>query len=185
MSTRAKIIELAQDMSMSSGFNGFSYRDIANELGIKPAAIHYHFPKKDDLGVAIAKDYYDQDIVTLTDSRQNQEPTERIQTFKHLFTGLIKRRRLCLFVVVETGRNEVPEEMVARANEFTVYALDWLQETFAEGAERGQFKLSRAPRELANELYLLCFGALIFSYNCGDLEGFEKIFENWSAQNLQ
>ncbi|MGO9147870.1 MAG: TetR/AcrR family transcriptional regulator [Desulfomonilia bacterium] len=51
--TRSKIIDLGEKLLLVQGFNGFSYADIAVSLGIKNAAIHYHFPAKCDLGLAI------------------------------------------------------------------------------------------------------------------------------------
>ncbi|MFC7669875.1 TetR/AcrR family transcriptional regulator [Hymenobacter humi] len=51
--TRTRIVDLAENLLLERGFNAFSYQHIARKLGVKPAAIHYHFPSKDDLGTAI------------------------------------------------------------------------------------------------------------------------------------
>ena len=50
--TRAQIMDRAGHLLMSRGFNGFSYRDISSFLGIKNAAVHYHFRSKADLALA-------------------------------------------------------------------------------------------------------------------------------------
>jgi AcrR family transcriptional regulator len=47
--TREQIIDTAFKLLLQRGMNGFSYRDIAGPLGVKNAAIHYHFPSKTDL----------------------------------------------------------------------------------------------------------------------------------------
>ena len=51
--TREQIMDRAADLLMSHGFNGFSYSDISSYLGVKNAAVHYHFPAKTDLALAL------------------------------------------------------------------------------------------------------------------------------------
>ncbi|MCB9111119.1 MAG: TetR/AcrR family transcriptional regulator [Anaerolineales bacterium] len=55
--SKRTILNLAESLLQDKGFNGFSYANIASELGVKNAAIHYHFPSKEDLGVAVIKRY--------------------------------------------------------------------------------------------------------------------------------
>ncbi|XLM19461.1 TetR/AcrR family transcriptional regulator, partial [Chromobacterium piscinae] len=55
--TRKRILDLAEELLLTRGFNGFSYQHISSELGVRNAAIHYHFPKKNDLGVALIQRY--------------------------------------------------------------------------------------------------------------------------------
>ena len=56
--TREQILHHATHLLMSRGYNGFSYRDISTELGVKNAAIHYHFPAKADLALALVHEYH-------------------------------------------------------------------------------------------------------------------------------
>lgn len=55
--TREAILACAEQLLQARGFNGFSYQHIAAQLQIRPAAIHYHFPSKDDLGAALVRRY--------------------------------------------------------------------------------------------------------------------------------
>lgn len=55
--TRERILDTAVQLFQQRGFNGFSYKDIAGPLGIRNAAIHYHYPAKGDLGAAIIEKY--------------------------------------------------------------------------------------------------------------------------------
>ncbi len=54
-----QILDAAERMARTGGYNAFSFREIAKEVGIKAASVHYHFPGKQDLGAAIAKRYTD------------------------------------------------------------------------------------------------------------------------------
>ncbi len=55
--TREAILALALDLLQARGFNAFSYQHIADRLGIRKAAVHYHFPTKADLGLALVAHY--------------------------------------------------------------------------------------------------------------------------------
>src|ERR1700722_7592562 len=48
--TASAILDIAERLVQCRGFNGFSYADIAAELGITKASLHYHFPGKAELG---------------------------------------------------------------------------------------------------------------------------------------
>lgn len=50
MDMREQILTSAQRLVQQRGFNGFSYADIADEVGIRKASLHHYFPTKTDLG---------------------------------------------------------------------------------------------------------------------------------------
>ena len=55
MSTNAReaILEAAKRTAQAHGYSGLNFRELAAEVGIKGASIHYHFPTKADLGAAV------------------------------------------------------------------------------------------------------------------------------------
>ena len=55
--TAEQILDLAETLIQTRGYSAFSYQDIADDLGIRKASIHYHFPSKTDLGVAVVDRY--------------------------------------------------------------------------------------------------------------------------------
>jgi TetR/AcrR family transcriptional repressor of nem operon len=57
--TNRAISDLAESLLQDKGFNDFSYAHIASELGVKNAAIHYHYPTKEDLSCAVVQRYRD------------------------------------------------------------------------------------------------------------------------------
>ncbi len=40
------ILDVAEQLAQTRGYNGFSYADIAAQLGVTKASLHYHFPLK-------------------------------------------------------------------------------------------------------------------------------------------
>ena len=55
--TRDEILKVASHLLQTRGFSAFSYAHIAETLNVKPAAIHYHFPTKTDLGLALIEKF--------------------------------------------------------------------------------------------------------------------------------
>ena len=51
--TAARILDVAERLVQTRGFNGFSYADVASELDVTKASLHYHFPGKAELGQAL------------------------------------------------------------------------------------------------------------------------------------
>ena len=52
-----RILDIAERLAQTRGFNGFSYADIAEELAVTKASLHYHFRSKADLGQALIVRY--------------------------------------------------------------------------------------------------------------------------------
>src|SRR5580704_1896558 len=55
--TATAILDIAERLVQRRGFNGFSYADIAADLGITKASLHYHFAGKAELGEALIERY--------------------------------------------------------------------------------------------------------------------------------
>ncbi|MEO1520065.1 MAG: TetR/AcrR family transcriptional regulator [Cyanobacteria bacterium J06633_2] len=57
--TAQKILDVAQDIVRRHGYSAFSYADISQQVGIRKASIHYHFPSKDELVKRLVMRYRD------------------------------------------------------------------------------------------------------------------------------
>ena len=55
--TTTRILDVAERLVQTRGFNGFSYADIAVQLGITKASLHYHFATKAELGRTLIARY--------------------------------------------------------------------------------------------------------------------------------
>ena len=57
--TAERLMGLAEAHIRDAGYGGFSFRDLAAELGIKSASVHHHFPTKATMAAAVARRYGD------------------------------------------------------------------------------------------------------------------------------
>ena len=74
MDMREHILASAQRLAQQRGFNGFSYADIAEEVGIRKASLHHYFPTKTDLGLALIEVYstqFDSALLRISGSPSN------------------------------------------------------------------------------------------------------------------
>ena len=70
--TRTKILDLAELAIRRGGFDAASHRDLAGQIGIKSASVHYHYPTKSDLGVAVVERYKEKVLGALGEPNQKQ-----------------------------------------------------------------------------------------------------------------
>ena len=63
--TKQRIMDAARPTVQAHGYSGLSFRELAKEIGIKSASIHHHFPSKADLGVALARRYWEDSAAAL------------------------------------------------------------------------------------------------------------------------
>src|SRR5215510_11884222 len=98
--TAARILDVAERLAQVRGFNGFSYADIAVELGITKAALHYHFAGKADLGLALIARYASRftEALAAIDAGGGAAPgpARRLAEYAALYLRVIQDGRMCL-----------------------------------------------------------------------------------------
>src|SRR3989442_14712284 len=83
--TREEIFNSAEELWQRRGYNGFSYHHIAVQLGIRNAAIHYHFPSKENLGVALIQRYRNRFREWFVQARKTENAWARLQSYFNLY----------------------------------------------------------------------------------------------------
>jgi TetR/AcrR family transcriptional repressor of nem operon len=93
--TREQVLDVAERLAQTRGFNGFSYADIAAELGITKASLHYHYPTKTDLGCAIIDRYGKQFRAALDQISTTGRPaSQQLDAYVGLYGGVLRNNRL-------------------------------------------------------------------------------------------
>lgn len=129
-----RIIESAENQARSGGYNAFSFREIAKEIGIKSASIHYHFPTKADLATELAKRYtekFSQHLQAISGSKKNLHG--KLTAYAELFYSALKTdQKMCLCGLFAAEMNVLPEDVKAETRLFFEANLKWLQNLLAE-----------------------------------------------------
>ena len=110
--TATRILDVAEELVQTRGFNGFSYADVAAELGITMASLHYHFAGKAELGQALIERYAARFVAALEaiDASGGDAPAKLGAYAAHL-RRRPARKRMCLCGMLAADYDTLPEPM--------------------------------------------------------------------------
>jgi TetR/AcrR family transcriptional repressor of nem operon len=160
---RTKVMQVAMQLAQTRGFNAFSYRDLAHEVGIKTSSIHYHFPTKDDLGVALMQEYTAAMMTTMAEIQASQ--ASHIEQFR-AFVGVFDRTaatgdQLCLAGMFGSAVETLTPELKAEVLRFFSVVEDWLTVFLQAGRDAQAFAFANEPNELAAMILAALEGSLM------------------------
>lgn len=162
--TRGLILQHAEQLFRSRGFNGFSYKDLAAPLGIRNAAIHYHFPTKADLGIALIDRY--RELLRRRTGRfmrgEGGDPVVQLEGYFRFTLGQGGEdcRYVCPIGSVAAGFDNVPGPMREQARLLAAETRAWLERVLDAGRATGQFQYAGAVGDRAALIMSAMQGAL-------------------------
>src|SRR5690606_29943214 len=135
--SKRTILHLAESLLQDRGFNGFSYADISSQLGVKNAAIHYHFPSKEDLACAVIQRYRERFKLWINNSRvKDLSPEEKLNWFFGIYSSYrADNGKVCLVGSLEAEFNSIPESLRKEVESLNKEMLIWLEATLNEGRD--------------------------------------------------
>lgn len=132
-STRTAIIELAQEAIANRGYSAFSFRELAAELGIKSASIHYHFPTKTHLGLEVVRQYRARlQVVLDTFMATGPTPWQALSFLVDIYrreAASGQRMTVCMMLAAEI--KNLPQEIQVEMGEFYALNLGWIRNQLA------------------------------------------------------
>lgn len=183
--TKRKILDRATDLLQENGYNGFSYADISSTLGIKNAAIHYHFPSKEDLGLAVVQrerrrfnKWINRRELT------SQKAWGRLEWFFMIYTHYLDNgRKVCIPGTLAADLASMSKTIRDETEGLVTDMLTWLTEVLAEGREDGLVKFEGKPEDKALVVMASTQGALQIARIAGEKQ-FKAIIKT-IKQDLQ
>ena len=115
--TAERILDIAERLVQTRGFNSFSYADIATELGITKASLHYHFPGKAELGQALIARYAERfaDALSRID-RDAADARTKLEAYAGLYADVLRGKRMCMCGVLAAEYQTLPKPMRERGD---------------------------------------------------------------------
>lgn len=141
MNTRDKILASAKDLILKVGYNAFSFTDISTPLGIKNAAIHYHFPGKEALGCAVIRQEHEK-VIQWKDEVSTLDPWKKLNKFFAIYDNNMVHNRICMVGSISSDLYAVPESMREYLHSMVVDINQWLTELLEEGRAAGAFQFN-------------------------------------------
>ena len=134
ISMRDTILDAAEARARSGGYHGFSFRDLAADVGVKSSSVHYHFPTKADLAETLTRRYTERARDHLG-AHGDLSADEAIARVTNLFeAALLTDDKMCLCGLFGAERDALPPEVTIATAAFFRLLIDYLTDAL-EGDE--------------------------------------------------
>ena len=172
--TASRILDVAERLVQTRGFNGFSYADVAAELKISKPSLHYHFPSKAELGEALIGRYAVRfaDALLAIDDR-GDGAAAKLDAYASIYADVLKEQRMCLCGMLAADYDTLPAPMRDAVVRFFNENEAWLTRVLEQGAEEGTLHLSGSASEAAQAIVSGLEGALLIARPYGDVARFQ------------
>jgi TetR/AcrR family transcriptional regulator, transcriptional repressor for nem operon len=182
-STQARaILDAAEGLAQTRGYNGFSYADVASQLGVTKASLHYHFPSKAELGRALIERYrrtFAEALAAI--DRESEEPCKKLERYVALYDAVLRNDRMCLCGMLAAEYATLPEPMQVELHLFFDANERWLTGVLEVGAQSGRFEFQERANERARVLLGALEGAMLIARSYGDARRFRVAAESLLA----
>lgn len=163
MSTRDKLIELANTLIQKNGFEGFSYADLASELGIRKASIHHHFPTKADLGLAYCASKREAFTALETEILALPAGRGQLEAYLNAFSSCIRDGEMCGVYAMLSDSNMFTPELKIAVAELAAYELHILSGVLQRGKDSGKLIFNIPAPDMAIIVCSSLKGALLLN----------------------
>lgn len=171
--TATRILDIAERLAQTRGFNGFSYADIAAELGLTKASLHYHFSGKAELGEALIDRYASRFAAALEPlGEQPIDPHNALEAYVALYAAVLRGDRMCLCGMLAAEYETLPAPMQVAVLRFFDASEVWLEAILERGRDEGSLRFTGAARDEARLLVGGLEGAMLVARPYGDIARF-------------
>lgn len=171
------ILDVAQELLQTRGYNGISYQDIAEQVGIRKASIHHHFATKADLGVKLLRRYRHQWAEILREIDQSTVGAwEKLDQYLDPFRATARTGdRACLCGVLGAEFAALSSELQEQVQGFFSDNECWLTRLLSQGRRSRQFRFQGDAASEAAVLFACLEGSLIVARAARDPLQFEAV----------
>ena len=175
--TLQTLMDTAESDIRLHGYHAVSFRDLAEELGIKSSSVHYYFRQKEDLGLALVERYAARFFSALaTQTAKAKTPDERVRAFCKLYRhALVGSDRICLCVMLGTESSGLPDTLARAVADFFQANIDWLSKALPKTLT------PRQRQKRAAHIVATLQGAMVLASGLGNHKIFDDAVEGLLA----
>jgi TetR/AcrR family transcriptional repressor of nem operon len=178
LTTSEKILDAAQSLVVAGGYNGFSYADISEAVGIRKASIHHHFPTKAALVAALVRRYTGRALEGLGAlSAHVPAPEGRLDAYLGYWEKCVvdDAEPFCVCAMLASEMPLLPDEVASEVRRHFRNLAEWLAALLRAGIEAGAFRPDIAAEAEAQILVASVHGALLSARALGEPALFKAI----------
>ncbi len=144
LQTRAEIVAAAEHHFAARGFEATRLDDIANDVGIRRAAIFYHFGDKQELYDAVLDEVFGDWTPALPSAGS---PAERLESALTSWLDYVTKRPSVARLILREAANAQPG-VVSPFVRAGSAAIEWFREVIDAGAASGELKPLVEPHRI-------------------------------------
>lgn len=172
---------VARRTAQAHGYGGLNFRDLAEEVGIKSASIHYYFPTKAALGAAVARRYWEDAAAVLDAMAAAGEPLDSLRDYPATFRrSLESDNRLCLGSFMAAEYEDLPDAVKQEVQAFADVNVAWLGTTLASAGVTA----AADGEARARAIFAAIAGAQLIARSRADIGLFDTIIASYRAAGL-
>ncbi len=181
-----RILDTAEQLVQTRGFNGFSYADVAGRLGVTKASLHYHYAGKAQLGEALISRYTARfsDALAGIEAAHSDAPA-RLGTYARLYSEVLAGDRMCLCGMLAAEYETLAREMQDAVVAFFDLNEAWLANVLEQGRASGTIRLDGSTRDAARVIVGGLEGAMLVSRPYRDPRRFQAAAESILSAVIQ
>lgn len=161
-SKQEQILDVAEAIVRSRGFNAFSYADIAAQVGASKASLHHHFATKSDLGLELVTRFTGNVLHALREIDELHSSTLiKLREYARLYEGAMEDNQMCLCGMLAAEHETLSEDMQAAINSFFEGHEVWLEKVLLEGRKSGELSFEGDAKVHAQSIVSSFQGALL------------------------
>ncbi|MEM9906960.1 MAG: TetR/AcrR family transcriptional regulator [Cyanobacteria bacterium P01_D01_bin.44] len=167
--TAQKILDVAQEMVRNRGYSAFSYADISQQVGIRKASIHYHFPSKDELVKELVK-RYQETMQRACDRIAESEatPGEQMMAFANLYRSGLDNQQICLCAMLAADFEVLSQPIQNEIQRFFWATEAWLTNLLQQGVDANLWDCQPSVEQEAKGLIAMLQGAQLLARSAAD-----------------
>ena len=181
--TSQRILDIAERLVQTRGFNGFSYADIAKALHVTTASLHYHFPAKAGLGKSLIQRYEKNFLAALESiDRAGADARGRLRQYVGLYAEVLRNDRMCLCGMLAAEFATLPKAMRDEMKHFFDENERWLTAVLEDGRTAGALRFTGPALDVARAMIGSLEGAMMLARSYGDAARFQVVAERSLAE---
>jgi len=176
--TSQRILDVAERLVQTRGFNGFSYADIAEALDVTKASLHYHFPSKAELGKRLIERYEEAFLGLLKAiDATGAGARDKLRRYARIYADVLRDNRMCLCGMLASDYATLPKPMKEEVKHFFDENEQWLAAVLEQGRKSGSLEFKGSALELARVIVGSLEGAMMLARSYGDASRFDTAAE--------
>ena len=180
--TSQRILDVAERLVQTRGFNGFSYADIAEALEVTKASLHYHFPTKGDLGKRLIERYEESFLAALKGiDSAGAGARDKLKRYIRIYADVLRDNRMCLCGMLASDYATLPKPMKEEVKHFFDENEQWLAAVLDAGRKAGKLEFKGSALELARAMVGSLEGAMMLARSYGEVSRFDTAAERLLA----